>query len=204
MSAFIVADSNGPAGYLCPSIVTSTPPSHLAPHSCFYPPNSNHNHDNKFGLTSSPSRAWNRLSLGLHRNCFRLLFHKSSCPRHAPAQVTTSAGETPRAHSRCESRQSLLLGKVETAPRAPSGDGLRADFVFSANATQIVPGTPERVAPYLRDIVENRGAYGISHTRVPTESRPGHVAIIGACVQFDSGHMHTTSQQVGCTKTYPL
>ncbi|KAI0270500.1 Phosphatidylinositolglycan class N-domain-containing protein [Gloeopeniophorella convolvens] len=59
------------------------------------------------------------------------------------------------------------------------GDGLRADFVFSANATQIVPGVPERVAPYLRDIVERRGAYGISHTRVPTESRPGHVAIIG-------------------------
>ncbi|KAH9017387.1 alkaline phosphatase-like protein [Lactarius pseudohatsudake] len=59
------------------------------------------------------------------------------------------------------------------------GDGLRADFVLSANASQIVPGAPERVAPYLRDIVESRGAYGISHTRVPTESRPGHVAIIG-------------------------
>ncbi|KAF8257678.1 alkaline phosphatase-like protein [Lactarius quietus] len=58
------------------------------------------------------------------------------------------------------------------------GDGLRADFVFSANATDLVPGAPERVAPYLRDIVENRGAYGVSHTRVPTESRPGHVAII--------------------------
>jgi GPI ethanolamine phosphate transferase 1 len=60
------------------------------------------------------------------------------------------------------------------------GDGLRADFAFTANASQIVPDAPERVAPYLRDIVENRGAYGISHTHVPTESRPGHVAIIGA------------------------
>ncbi|KAH9990107.1 Phosphatidylinositolglycan class N-domain-containing protein [Russula vinacea] len=50
---------------------------------------------------------------------------------------------------------------------------------FTANASQIVPGVPERVAPYLRDIVENRGAYGVSHTHVPTESRPGHVAIIG-------------------------
>ena len=60
-----------------------------------------------------------------------------------------------------------------------SGDGLRADFVFSSNASRILPGTPERVAPHLRDIVENRGAYGVSHTHVPTESRPGHVAIIG-------------------------
>ena len=65
-----------------------------------------------------------------------------------------------------------------------SGDGLRADFAFASNASQIVPSAPERVAPYLRDIVENRGAYGVSHTRVPTESRPGHVAIIGVwCVQ---------------------
>lgn len=60
-----------------------------------------------------------------------------------------------------------------------SGDGLRADFAFASNASQIVPGAPERVAPYLRDVIENRGAYGVSHTRVPTESRPGHVAIIG-------------------------
>ena len=57
---------------------------------------------------------------------------------------------------------------------------MRADFAFASNASQIVPGAPERVAPYLRDIVEHRGAYGVSHTHVPTESRPGHVAIIGA------------------------
>ena len=37
-----------------------------------------------------------------------------------------------------------------------AGDGLRADFVFSANASAIVPDAPERVAPYLRVIVEVR------------------------------------------------
>lgn len=61
-----------------------------------------------------------------------------------------------------------------------TGDGLRADFLFSANASELVPEAPaEPIAPYLRDVIEDRGAWGVSHTRVPTESRPGHVAIIG-------------------------
>ncbi|KAF9474339.1 GPI ethanolamine phosphate transferase 1 [Pholiota conissans] len=59
------------------------------------------------------------------------------------------------------------------------GDGLRADLLFSVNAFSGIPGSPELVAPHLRSIVETKGAFGISHTRVPTESRPGHVAIIG-------------------------
>jgi len=73
-----------------------------------------------------------------------------------------------------------LRRKADVAHPHMSGDGLRADFAFTANASRIVPGVPERVAPYLRDVIENRGAYGVSHTHVPTESRPGHVAIIGA------------------------
>ncbi|KAJ7919305.1 Phosphatidylinositolglycan class N-domain-containing protein [Mycena leptocephala] len=60
------------------------------------------------------------------------------------------------------------------------GDGLRADLLFQKNGFQpgILEG-PDVVAPYLRSIVETRGIFGVSHTRVPTESRPGHVAIIG-------------------------
>ncbi|XP_041331932.1 GPI ethanolamine phosphate transferase 1 isoform X2 [Pyrgilauda ruficollis] len=51
-------------------------------------------------------------------------------------------------------------------------DGLRADSLYELDSS----GTPR--APYLRSILQNNGSWGISHTRVPTESRPGHVALI--------------------------
>ncbi|OAX38080.1 PigN-domain-containing protein [Rhizopogon vinicolor AM-OR11-026] len=70
----------------------------------------------------------------------------------------------------------LIVGKYNFHFR----DGLRADLLFAVNAfIDSVPSSPEIIAPYLRDIVQTRGAFGVSHTRVPTESRPGHVAIIG-------------------------
>ncbi|USW54761.1 Putative sulfatase, GPI ethanolamine phosphate transferase 1 [Septoria linicola] len=64
------------------------------------------------------------------------------------------------------------------------GDGLRADKAFqffpdpskSSNDTsshEVVP-----LAPFLRSRVLEHGTFGVSHTRVPTESRPGHVALI--------------------------
>jgi phosphatidylinositol glycan class N len=48
-------------------------------------------------------------------------------------------------------------------------DGLRADKLFEEHMFR---------AKFLSSVVETRGSWGISHTRVPTESRPGHVAII--------------------------
>ncbi|XP_064640731.1 GPI ethanolamine phosphate transferase 1-like [Lineus longissimus] len=51
-------------------------------------------------------------------------------------------------------------------------DGLRADKAFESDEDQ----RPR--APFLRNIIKYEGAWGVSHTHVPTESRPGHVALI--------------------------
>ncbi|KAK7680798.1 hypothetical protein QCA50_016106 [Cerrena zonata] len=58
-------------------------------------------------------------------------------------------------------------------------DGLRADLVLSRKPFPMIPNSPDIVAPYLREVMEKKGGFGVSHTRVPTESRPGHVALIG-------------------------
>ncbi|KTW29623.1 mannose-ethanolamine phosphotransferase MCD4 [Pneumocystis jirovecii RU7] len=57
------------------------------------------------------------------------------------------------------------------------GDGLRADKLFESHLN-IETNTYETFAPFLHSIVLDKGCFGVSHTRVPTESRPGHVAII--------------------------
>lgn len=65
------------------------------------------------------------------------------------------------------------------------GDGLRADKAFQSfpDPSPPIPNAPEvleprPLMPFLRSRVEEHGTFGVSHTRVPTESRPGHVALI--------------------------
>lgn len=53
-----------------------------------------------------------------------------------------------------------------------AADGLRADKFFEPDSEG------NYRAPFLRSVIKERGRWGVSHARPPTESRPGHVAII--------------------------
>lgn len=64
-------------------------------------------------------------------------------------------------------------------------DGLRADKAFQPlpdpspeDPADLESDDLTYLAPFVRSRVLSHGTFGISHTRVPTESRPGHVALI--------------------------
>lgn len=75
----------------------------------------------------------------------------------------------------------LLLLSAKVAD-STIGDGLRADKAFQSfpepYPVSEADNSSRPLAPFLRSRVLEHGTFGVSHTRVPTESRPGHVALI--------------------------
>lgn len=53
-----------------------------------------------------------------------------------------------------------------------SADGVRADKFFSLDSNG------DTLTPFLRQMIQTRGSWGVSHTRIPTETRPCHVALL--------------------------
>jgi GPI ethanolamine phosphate transferase 1 len=53
-----------------------------------------------------------------------------------------------------------------------AADGLRADKFYEPDERGWYR------APFLRGVIQEKGRWGVSHARPPTESRPGHVSII--------------------------
>ncbi|PVZ97748.1 hypothetical protein BB558_006280 [Smittium angustum] len=72
----------------------------------------------------------------------------------------------------------IIVDKVSNAVKViRKTDGLRVDKLMEPYKNETNPNQ-KYLAPYLHDIIRGNGSFGISHTRVPTESRPGHVALI--------------------------
>ncbi|CAG9826507.1 unnamed protein product [Diabrotica balteata] len=57
-------------------------------------------------------------------------------------------------------------------------DGLRAEAIFGEEKEELIP--------FLTDKLKNVGSWGVAHTRVPTESRPGHVAMLAGIYEDPS------------------
>ena len=83
--------------------------------------------------------------------------------------------KSPVVHGVQKSEMPLLSRESMRAKRLVFivGDGLRADKTF-----QVDGKSGKTNIPFLRKMAEEKGVWGVSHTRVPTESRPGHVAMI--------------------------
>ncbi|XP_050082926.1 GPI ethanolamine phosphate transferase 1 [Anopheles aquasalis] len=78
--------------------------------------------------------------------------------------------------------EGLPVGRENDRPPADRlvlfvGDGLRAESFLKHNLSR---------TKYLRKILLTSGVFGISNTRVPTESRPGHAALLGGVYEDPS------------------
>nr|CAI5839310.1 unnamed protein product [Callosobruchus analis] len=75
----------------------------------------------------------------------------------------------------------LLVAVFDVYFSSPLDHGMRPiSFTLKPPAKRL------EVAPYLIGITKSNGSWGVSHTRVPTESRPGHVAMLAGIYEDPS------------------
>ncbi|TYZ58043.1 hypothetical protein PybrP1_010764 [[Pythium] brassicae (nom. inval.)] len=101
------------------------------------------------------------------------IYFKSPVVAHVESVQYTSSSSS----SSVSATDSLLLAPPAKRVFVFVADGCRADKFFESNASSSNSRTGGERVTFLRRMAETRGSWGVSHTRVPTESRPGHVAL---------------------------
>ncbi|KAJ8735600.1 hypothetical protein PYW07_007220 [Mythimna separata] len=78
-----------------------------------------------------------------------------------------------------EDEESPLFLEIASVPYQPQHDYLAERLVlFIVDGLRAESFVNQTTMPYLRSVANSNGRWGISNTQVPTESRPGHVAVI--------------------------
>jgi len=109
----------------------------------------------------------------------------------APAdRLVLIVGDGLRTDKLFQLYRNLPFSHVQPLPEMPPTGRLNElGLRLPSNAT-----TP---APFLRSLIDSgKASWGVSHTRVPTESRPGHVAILAGMGEDVSAVTRGTQQRL--------
>lgn len=128
-------------------------------------------------MRSGGSRPDALLLLGV---AFHALYVLSIFDIYFKSPVVSHVESLQYAASSSSAANSLLLTPPAKRVVVFVADGCRADKFFETNSSNSGSNSESLAnarVTFLRRMAETRGSYGVSHTRVPTESRPGHVAL---------------------------
>ncbi|XP_014221295.1 GPI ethanolamine phosphate transferase 1-like [Trichogramma pretiosum] len=79
---------------------------------------------------------------------------------------------------------SPIISELPSVPM-PKGPPAKRVLIFVADGLRFRT-FKNHIPPYLNSVIEHQGVWGISHTRMPTESRPGNIAIVAGLYEDPS------------------